>query len=158
MIQITSSRQKALLRKYSGNIKFFMIVASVCLIVASLPKQAQFRYEFEKGRIWNQKNLVSPYNFAILKTQEEIDIDRKAALASVTPMYRLDEETGKQQIEGFINDLEIKWHSATLNDKFKDRYISTGTRLLNYVYSKGIIKPHQKHQQVAPGFVISMLN
>ncbi|MEO6149926.1 MAG: HDIG domain-containing metalloprotein [Mucilaginibacter sp.] len=158
MVQISSSRQKALLRKYSRNIKFFMIMASVCLIVVALPKQAQFRYEFEKGRIWNQKDLVSPYNFAILKTQEEIAADRKAALASVTPIYRVDDEVAKLQAEGFRSDLEIKWHTAGINDKLKPAYIATGSNLLNYIYAKGVIKVNPKHQRTAENYSISIIN
>ena len=65
MAKISSSRQKALLRKYSRNIKFLMTLASICVIVFTLPKQAKFSYDIEKGRIWNQKDLKSPYNFAI---------------------------------------------------------------------------------------------
>ena len=147
MVQISSTRQKAIFRKYARNIKFLMILGSICLIVAALPKKAQFRYEFEKGRIWNQKDLVSPYNFAILKTPEEIENDRKAALAGVTPIYRLDEEAGRQQAEGFKNDLEIKWHNAGINDKLKDDYIEAGTSLLDGIYKRGVIKLHPRHQQ-----------
>ncbi len=98
MATLSTSRQKALLRKYARNLKFLMMVISVSVIVYSLPKQAKFSYEIEKGRIWNQKDLISPYNFAILKTQPEIQADRKAALASITPVYSLDENIIKQQI------------------------------------------------------------
>ena len=68
MAKLSTSRQKALLRKYSFNVKFLMMLASICVIVFALPKQAKFSYDMEKGRIWNQKELISPYNFAILKT------------------------------------------------------------------------------------------
>src|SRR5471030_1260647 len=104
MATLSPSRQKALLRKYARNVKFLMMIMSVALIVYSLPKQAKFSYEIEKGRIWNQKDLISPYNFAILKTQQEIDDDHKTALASVTPIYQLDATTPQQQTEGFKTD------------------------------------------------------
>ncbi len=67
MAKFSTSRQKALMRKYATGIKFLMILLSVFLIILALPKQTKFRYEFEKGRIWNQNDLVAPYNFAILK-------------------------------------------------------------------------------------------
>ncbi|RYY37350.1 MAG: HDIG domain-containing protein [Sphingobacteriaceae bacterium] len=134
-----------------------MILGCICLIVVALPKQAQFRYEFEKGRIWNQKDLVSPYNFAILKTPEEINNDRKAALASVTPIYRLEDEVGRQQAEGFHNDFEIKWHTAGINENLKEKYLTIGTNLLSDVYKRGIIKPNPRHQS-ANNFTISVIN
>ncbi|GAA4312988.1 HDIG domain-containing protein [Mucilaginibacter gynuensis] len=158
MVQLSTSRQKALLRKYARNIKYLMILASICVIVMALPKQAQFRYEFEKGRIWNQKDLVSPYNFAILKTPEEIQNDRKAALASITPIYRLEEQTGRDQIEGFRNDLEVKWRGAGLDDKLKEDYITIGNKLLFEVYGRGIIKLNTKHQQGGENYTVTVLN
>ncbi|GAA4915286.1 HDIG domain-containing metalloprotein [Mucilaginibacter defluvii] len=157
MVQISTSRRKALLRKYARNIKFLMILGSICLIVAALPKQAQFRYEFEKGKVWNQKDLVSPYSFAILKTPQEIESDRKTALASVTPVYRFDRDMGKQQIEGFRNDLGIKWHTAGLPENQQEKYQAVGANLLNEVYSRGVIKVNQKHQR-AEALNITVLN
>src|SRR3978361_247541 len=108
MAKLSTSRQKALLRKYSRNVKFLMMLASICLIVWTLPKQAKFRYEIEKGRIWTQKDLISPYNFAILKTQQEIDNDQHTALVTITPIYQLNTTIEQQQLDTFKNSLEVK--------------------------------------------------
>jgi hypothetical protein len=150
MAKLSSSRQKALLRKYAINVKFFMMLASVTLIVYALPKQAKFGYEYEKGRIWNQKDLISPYNFAILKTNAEIDADLKTALATITPVYQKNDEMRGLQVEGFKSDLEIKWHNAGLNDKQKTTYLQTGIKLLNEAYDTGILKLNPKYQ--LPGY------
>src|ERR1700710_3170986 len=99
MAKLSPSRQKAILRKYSVNVKYLMMAASICLIVLTLPKQAKFRYEYDRGRIWTQKDLQSPYNFAILKTQQEIENDQQAALRSITPIYQLDSDIGEQQLD-----------------------------------------------------------
>src|ERR1700761_5172628 len=111
MATISPTRQKAIFRKYSRNIKFLMMVASVIVVVLTLPKQAKFMYEIEKGRIWTQNDLVSPYNFAILKTPQEIDNDRRLALASITPIYQLHTDIEQAQLDTFKNTLELKWHA-----------------------------------------------
>jgi putative nucleotidyltransferase with HDIG domain len=157
MATLSPSRQKALLRKYARNLKFLMMIASIGVIVWTLPKQAKFSYEIEKGRIWHQKDLLSPYNFAILKTQPEIDADRKAALASITPVYQSQPEIGVQQAEGFKTDLEVKWHSAGIKDRFKEQYILTGTGLLKEVYDRGVISLNKKYQQSAVNYPITVL-
>src|SRR6201996_8281579 len=107
MATITPTRQKAIFRKYSRNIKFLMMALSVFVIVFTLPKQAKFMYEIEKGRVWTQNDLVSPYNFAILKTPQEILHDRNTALASITPIYQLHTDIEQAQIDTFKNTLEI---------------------------------------------------
>jgi putative nucleotidyltransferase with HDIG domain len=157
MATLSTSRQKALLRKYARNVKFLMMVVSICLIVYSLPKQAKFSYEIDKGRIWNQKDLVSPYNFAILKTPAELQNDRKNALASTTPLYQLNAEVAQQQIEGFKNDLEIKWHNAGIDDKRKPKYIAIGINLLAQIYEKGVLSLNPKYPKTQ-GYPIVILH
>jgi putative nucleotidyltransferase with HDIG domain len=157
MAKLSTSRQKALLRKYARNVKFIMMVVSVCLIVYSLPKQAKFRYEIEKGRIWNQKDLVSPYNFAILKTQTEIQNDRNNALAGITPLYQLSADVAAQQIEGFRNDLEIKWHNAGIDNSRKPNYLNVGRKLLEEIYQKGVLGLNPKFSK-SQGYPLLILH
>ncbi|MEZ2335611.1 HD family phosphohydrolase [Mucilaginibacter sp. RCC_168] len=158
MAKLSTSRQKALLRKYSRNVKFFMMLLSIGLIVFFLPKQAKFSYEYEKGRIWNQKDLASPYNFAILKTQQEIKNDQKTAKESITPIYQLDAAVENQQLEGFKSDIEIKWHNAGISDRLKPKYISTGTGLLQEIYETGVLKLNPQYQVNSENYPITVLN
>ncbi|WDF57163.1 HD family phosphohydrolase [Mucilaginibacter sp. KACC 22063] len=158
MAKLSSSRQRALLRKYANNLKYVMVVATICVIVFALPKQAKFRYEYEKGRIWNQKDLISPYNFAILKTDQEIESDRQAALKSVKPIYQADDNIRQQQEDGYNNDFEIKWHNAGLNERLKKRYFETGLNLLEYVYGKGVLSLNSKYQHNNENYTITILD
>lgn len=158
MANLSSSRQKAILRKYARNLKFLMMAVSICLIVWTLPKQAKFRYEIQKGRIWTQPDLVSPYNFAVLKTQSEIDNDRKTILASITPIYQLNTDVESQQLDNFKSDLEVKWHTAGMEDRSKSNYINTGTDLLKHIYEVGILKLNPKYQQYSANYPITILN
>jgi putative nucleotidyltransferase with HDIG domain len=158
MAKLSSSRQKAIMRKYSNNLKYLMMAASICVIVFTLPKQAKFRYEYDRGRIWTQKDLVSPYNFAILKTQQEIESDQQAALHSVIPIYQLDMEMGQAQIDGFKNDFEIKWHNAGINERKKQAYLLEGINLLKEVYDRGILTFNQKYQQSQQNYPITVVN
>jgi putative nucleotidyltransferase with HDIG domain len=158
MAKVSPTRQKAILRKYSRNVKFLMTLVSTCVIVFTLPKQAKFSYDIQKGRIWNQKELISPYNFAILKTPQEIEGDEKTALASITPIYQLDDDLGGIETEGFKSDLAIKWHSAGLKDKTRDEYLAAGEGLLKQAYDKGILSLNPKYQQNSENYPITVLD
>ncbi|MGN8069130.1 HD family phosphohydrolase [Mucilaginibacter sp. SG564] len=158
MAKLSTSRQKALMRKYSRNVKFLMMLMSIGLIVFFLPKQAKFSYEYEKGRIWNQKDLASPYNFAILKTQQEIKNDQKTARESIPPIYQLDAAVENQQLEGFKSDIEIKWHNSGISDKLKPRYINTGADLLQEIYETGILKLNPQYQVSSENYPLTVLN
>ncbi len=135
-----------------------MMLASICVIVFALPKQAKFSYDIAKGRIWNQKELISPYNFAILKTPSEIESDAKTALASITPIYQLDDDIGSHELEGFKSDLEIKWHSAGIKDNKKPVYLLEGDNLLKEIYDRGVLNLNAKYQQNAENYKITILD
>ncbi|MFA6946811.1 MAG: transmembrane HD family protein, partial [Pedobacter sp.] len=87
-----------LYRKYSSKLKFVMMALCVFLVTLFLPKQARFRFEYEKGKTWMQKDLYSPYSFAIQKTNEEIGKDRDDVLNSVLPVYQNDKELAENSI------------------------------------------------------------
>lgn len=157
MAKKNSTRQKALLRKYSRNVRLLMVLASICAIVLTLPKQAKFSYDIEKGRVWNQKDLVSPYNFAILKTPQEVDADEKAALASITPIYQRDTDINVREREGFKSDLAVKWHNAGFKDRQKADYLDEGDKLLKDVYDKGVVSLNTRYQQTGESYPVTIL-
>lgn len=146
------------MRKFALNIKFLMMFTAVIVIIFTLPKQEKFRYEYGKGRIWNQKDLISPYNFAILKTNIELDADKDAALRSVSPIYQYNDLVELQEQENFKNDFEIKWHNASLNDKQRDAYFRLGKFLLNYIYGKGVLALTKKFQRNGEDYDITILH
>lgn len=158
MATLSPSRQKALMRKYARNVKFLMMLFSIGVIVVALPKQAKFRYEYEKGKIWNQKDLVSPYIFAILKTDSELDADRDAVIRSITPLYQFDDDMAKQNLEGFKNDFEVKWRSAALKEDQKAKYMELGYNLLKAVYDKGVLTLNKKYQHGSENYAITVLH
>lgn len=130
-------------------VKFAMVILAIILICIFLPKQPRFRYEFQKGKAWNHENLVSPYNFAILKTQEELNKDREQILKTVQPVYNLNSSIAKEQIDQFNTDVSEKWQIASMDTLSKQElslYQGVGNNLLNYVYNRGIMSLNNRYQ------------
>lgn len=112
-----------------------------------LPKQARFRFEYEKGKKWMQKDLVSPYNFAIKKTNSEIEKDRKEILKAVLPVYQNNEEVVANVFENFKTEFETKWKDSGGIDSEKNKYQILGTNTLKKIYQRGIINTVKKYQK-----------
>ncbi|MCC2598417.1 HD family phosphohydrolase [Sphingobacterium sp. FBM7-1] len=130
-------------------VKAAMIILAIVLICIFLPKQPRFRYEFEKGKVWNHENLVSPYNFAILKTQEELNKDKEQILRTVQPIYNLNATVSKEQIDQFNIDIGEKWeiaHMDSVSAQDKETYRAVGNALLNYIYNRGVISLNNRYQ------------
>ena len=129
--------------------KYAMVIITIVLICIFLPKQPRFRYEYQKGKPWNHESLTSPYNFAILKTPEELERDREHILKTVQPVYNLNDVASKEQIDQFNTDLNEKWQSAQLDSTGTtdiEDYRKVGNALLDYVYDRGIISLNNRYQ------------
>ncbi|WP_081659293.1 HD family phosphohydrolase [Pedobacter glucosidilyticus] len=138
------------------------MVLSILFITAILPKQARFKYEFEKGVVWMHDDLISPYNFAIRKTTQEIKSDKDNILKSILPVYRLDDKVLEVQLNEYQADFEAKWRSAGLpDDDYKERTFEFGFELLKNIYQKGIIglnKSYQKEKDNANYLIMLLKN
>lgn len=135
-----------------------MMVLSVLIITTFLPKQPRFRYEFEKGEIWKNKDLISPFNFAILKTNPQVDTDKKDALNNVLPIYTINKYLINDVEEAYLNEFDVKWRSNTLPENEKELYRQSSFKLLKSIYDKGIIAINAKHQKGSKNYDFSLLD
>lgn len=105
-----------------------------------------------------QKDLYSPYNYAIQKTSEEIEEDKNEILNSVLPIYQYDSEISPKSIEAFNSEFEFKWISSGIDNNLKEKYQSLGNNLLQKVYDKGLINTVLKYQRNGLNYNLSLIN
>ncbi|WP_068396023.1 HD family phosphohydrolase [Pedobacter cryoconitis] len=158
MAKIKKNSHKILYRKYSSNIKYIMMVLTVLIITFFLPKQPRFRYEFQKGKVWLNKDLVSPFSFAILKTNPQVTTDKQDALENVLPIYRYSPELYTAVEEAYSNEFDVKWRGNAFPEEEKIPNKIASLKLLKSIYEKGIIAVNPKHQKGRKYYDISLLN
>ncbi|RZK42162.1 MAG: HDIG domain-containing protein [Pedobacter sp.] len=134
------------------------MVVCVLIITLYLPKQPRFRYEFEKGKTWLNKDLISPFSFAILKTTPQITSDKDEALNQVLPIYKYNSEVYEGQSEAFLNEFDVKWKSNALVESDKEAVKRRALAMMEFVYKKGIIGIEANHQKNGGYFDFSLLN
>ena len=135
-----------------------MMVVCVLVITLYLPKQPRFRYEFEKGKTWLNKDLISPFSFAILKTTPQLTTDRDEALDNILPIYKYNSDVYEDQSEAFLNEFDVKWKSNALVETDKEATKQRALQMLELVYKRGIIGIVPKHQKVGKYYDFSILN
>ena len=124
--------------------KSLLILFSSVLTLYLFPLGGQFKYEFQKGRIWQYPDFYSPFDFSILKTELELKKDEEKVLKNLKPYLRADINIKNQILEKYSksfdsllnNDLEIE-NFGSLKD--------FGFELLNEIYSYGVLPPNYKH-------------
>ena len=77
---------KDFLNKYYQNhalvYKISLFIVITVTIVYLFPKGGQFKYNIQKGKPWQYENLYAPFDFAILKTDEDVanEIEEKTII------------------------------------------------------------------------------
>lgn len=158
MAKIKKNSHKILYRKYSSNIKYLMMALTVFIITFFLPKQPRFRYEFQKGKVWLNKDLVSPFSFAILKTSPQVITDKKDALENVLPIYHYDMDIYNGVEEAYLNEFDVKWRANNFKEEDKEFNKISSLKLLKSIYDKGIIAVNPKHLKGKKYYDFSLLS
>ena len=52
--------------------KVLLFLVAIFLVILLLPKEAKFKYEFQKNKPWVHQDLLAPFDFAINKTDQEL--------------------------------------------------------------------------------------
>ncbi|WP_395625960.1 HD family phosphohydrolase [Daejeonella sp.] len=132
---------------------------AICVIFVTLflPKQARFRFEYEKGKTWMQKDLYSPYSFSIQKTSEEIETDKDDILKSVLPIYQYETQVVENELDSYSSEFETKWRSSGIPEIKKETYFLAGSTILKDIYKRGLMIPEKKYQRYGENYNFSLL-
>ncbi|MDR1983506.1 MAG: HDIG domain-containing protein [Prevotellaceae bacterium] len=88
--------------------KLALFIAAGILIVLSLPRNSAFHYEFQKGKEWMSEDIVTPFDFPIYKTAEELSADHNKILNTYKPYFQHDASVEQQQLGMFSENLETR--------------------------------------------------
>lgn len=76
--------------------KIFLYLLTTAIIVYLFPKGSKFKYDISKGKPWQYENLYSPFDFAILKTNDEIADEKEQIRENHTAYYNYNTSIPKQ--------------------------------------------------------------
>ena len=134
-----------------------MMALCVIFVTLSLPKQARFRFEYQKGKTWMQKDLYSPHSFSIQKTNEEINNDKDAILKSIFPIYQNDIQVVESAMAAYSLEFETQWKNSGITGNSKEIYFDAGNSILKYIYDRGLMNPVKKFQRNGPNYNFNLV-
>ena len=127
-----------LYKNHSLIYKALLFVSTTFLIVYLFPKSGKFKYNFEQGKPWQSENLYAPFDFAIKKTDKELQIEEKTITDNASPYFDVDVKI----IDQVNIDYGAKFNmtfSDSLVFQNKNRLLRQGTKILNNIYSRGVL-------------------
>lgn len=134
---------KEILNKWYKNhalvYKILLFLVTTLFIVYLFPKTGKFRYSFEKGKPWQSENLYAPFNFAIKKSQDEIDKERLEIENSASVYFDLNLETVNQIESDYLNKFNESFNdSLDFSNRNSDLY-TKGKVFIKNLYANGVL-------------------
>ena len=108
-------------------ISCFIVLAVLTLLL--YPRVGKFQYEYQKGRPWVYETLISPIDFPILKTDEQLREERGRNKPVVIPYYRYRRDLVDNSLKAAA-DLDFGGHSS-----MRPQVLSA----LESIYSNGVV-------------------
>ena len=108
---------------------YLPLVLLFALLVFVMPRSPKFNYDYRKGAIWMYEDLVSQFDFPLLKSEEQYKAELQKAGSSVVPVYRQDPTV-----------LEMAYSLLSSSDlgKYNDLKPLVNASL-GKIYSKGVL-------------------
>ena len=108
---------------------YLPLVLLFALLVFVMPRSPKFNYDYRKGAIWMYEDLVSQFDFPLLKSEEQYKAELQKAGSSVVPVYRQDPTV-----------LEMAYSQLSSSDlgKYNDLKPLVNASL-GKIYSKGVL-------------------
>ena len=76
-------------RLQSKIFRIILFFVTVALTVYLIPKNTNFKFDFKEGMPWKYETLISPFDFTIYKSNEEIEIEKKIVSSNSEKYFNL---------------------------------------------------------------------
>ncbi len=138
--------------------RIFFYFVSVAIILWIFPREGNFPYEFQRGKVWLHNDLFSTFDFPIQKSDSEIKIEHDSILKEFKPYFNYQNDIASAQLKKFNKAFNVEWNKFAegrngnslsnettsffkLADTLtKSSYQRFAADMLRYVYQKGILQ------------------
>jgi hypothetical protein len=157
------STWKSTLESLPNLVKYLLVGGVVVFISFLFPNNRKFKYEFDRGQEWRYEDLRAPFDYAVLRPEEELEKERERVKSNHAPYYVLDPEISRLSKSAFNVSFQQQLEQVKAERQFNDvlkrpeRYEQFGERFLDNIYQRGIVKLSEAHQGVDNDFVINII-
>ena len=141
--------------------KYLVALVVVVVLAFLFPTNTKFKYRFGLGQTWLYDDLIANFDFAIKKTQGEIDEDKISIERDLSPYYEIDLDIIKDKKKSFAKSFEeqLRRNRVQYSDVSKnaEAYQSYGNYVIERLFNKGILQQDTSLKNKDKEFVINIL-
>ena len=101
MIKFNNQNNK-LLQSFVSRI--VLVVLTVALIVALLPRSQGKMFHYDEGKPWMYGQLIAKFDFPIFKSEETLKNERDSIMKNFRPYFNVNPKIEEQKIGQFLKD------------------------------------------------------
>lgn len=124
--------------------KVFLFLLTAVLIVYLFPKGNKFKYELAKGKPWQYETLYAPFDFSILKTNDEIKKEKSNIKKNHSPYFDYNREIAKESKTDLDEKIDETFNDSIMNADGVE-LVKFSKRVLNEVYDKGVVEANNTY-------------
>ena len=129
-----------LLVNHSLIYKLFLYVGVIVLVVYLFPKGGQFKYEFQKGKPWQYENYYAPFNFAIKKSNKEVEIEKIQIQENSKQYFEYNEEVALSVKNEISDKINLLLDNSQLSENDKSNLTSKVNVIVASIYEFGYLE------------------
>ena len=119
--------------------KVVLFILTTFAIVYLFPKGAHFKYEFQKGKPWQYDNLYAPFDFAVQKSDKNIEEEKKSINLNKKLYFSYNKNIANSVKENFNIKILQNLQDSILKDYNSSKIIKFSNRLIIEIYQFGFL-------------------
>jgi putative nucleotidyltransferase with HDIG domain len=134
---------------------FLLFAACLVTLLYLYPREAQFKYEYSEGRVWQYEDFVSPYDLKVMKLDEEVQAERRAIRTAAVPVYRFNRTNEERAYQRMVSVSDSLFRNDSIsNQRAKDLGVATWDLL----FEIGVIDLEVIHQGIPPEGTLQLID
>lgn len=125
--------------KNQGSIyKVLLCIVSTILIVYLFPKSGKFQFDFQQNKPWQYDNLYAPVDFAILKSQDQLDQEKAEVENNIIPYFIYDQDIANEAKAAYENQFASVFTDSIFRDRQRELK-AFGLKIIDEIYKYGVV-------------------
>lgn len=151
-----------LVQQFPMLLRYLCYAGLILFISLFFPSGAQFEYNYKYGERWNYNTLTAPFDFPLLKSQEDLQREKQLVQENTKLYYRLNTESVAIQQDSFKLTFAMAfptWRDSNVTLRSDDsmRYLNLGLSILDKVYAQKLIHIDSLHLPMENDFICNLV-
>lgn len=122
--------------------KVVLFILTTTLVVYLFPKGSNFKFELSKGKPWQYETLLAPFDFAIQKSNEEVQKEKDKIKDEHSPFFDFDKNIANRVKENVDDKIENTFSDSIMRASGL-QIVKFTKNTLNEIYNRGVVKPQK---------------